>query len=283
MESAENYLNQLDLDAVARAIENIPEGAKPLPEFDYEDARSMVWRAAEKWLPKDLESLTLLGVEESFEFSVIGPRFRQGVHGYYDLRGSTKDPEFDSVVGIIVDWKTSRNTLDGLWRSRLIDSFQWRIYARASGSVLVAYRGLNRKGEVKELILRVPESNTQEVEEQVIGLGSMRAALVDQELPVWPRNSPNACFAYNEQCPYYADCQGNSMPRVRLDHAPLSYSQMNSLMLCPERTRRGIIADREGKPEESLFGNAVHRGLAELWRQAFTKFKGFNGNEEINF
>ena len=258
------------MDAVAAEVSKVPEGAKPLPEFDEEDARKCIWLAAEKWLERDLNKLVVTGIEQEFEFLVTSLKFNQRVHGFFDVVGACADPEFKekSSVNIVIDWKTSRNTLDATWRQRLIDSFQWRIYGHAAHAELVSYRGINRKGETKELLLRIPHTNSQEVEEQVLGLGSMRAALVNLELPVWPRNSPNACFAYNSQCPYYEDCEGYSMPRVCVDHSMISYSQMNNLMLCPERTRRGIIDEGQGT-EETNFGQAVHRGLAELWRQAF--------------
>jgi hypothetical protein len=61
----------------------------------------------------------------------------------------------------------------------------------------------------------------------------------------------------------------------------MSYSTINRFMLCPERLRREKLAYLEAKELElegeiepdasdaTRFGNAVHRGMESIYRQAY--------------
>ncbi len=233
-----------------------PEG-NTLPDWDREDAVAMVEHAVETWLEGDLKKYDLTVIETDYA--------NTSYHGIVDLLFCNKETQHFEVV----DWKTSKNTLDATWRQRLVDSFQWRMYAELTGSRRVIYRGVNRKLETKFIDIEVPPDNATTVYRQIFGVELMRQAV--ENTAVWPLNT-QSCFAFGRQCPYYLDCQGDTMPRAIVPLTSLSYSQMSDFLLCPERCRRRRL-EPQGESDDSQetgIGKAVHRGLAEIYRQAFT-------------
>lgn len=242
-------------------IETQGEGKPRLADWDVEDAVRMCKGAYERWGEKDVkECKELVSLETEFSCAIATD---VSFHGVIDLGYKNNNDEI-----IIIDWKTSRSTLDINWQQRLIDSFQWRMYAAATNAKRVTYRGINRKSpvEFRDCVIEVPESTPAEVYGQIAGIYAMRSSLVSAQLPVWPRNSPRACFAYGDRCVHLKDCQGYSMPRGIPNLHEISYSQMDEFLLCPEKYRR-TQGDEKDKDEETLFGTIVHRGLAEVWQQ----------------
>lgn len=269
MPPVEHYLEQVDWEAVAREILNVREGCPKLPEFDFEDAKKMVAAAAQKWLLQDVLDLEITNIENAFSLSGIG-------RGVIDLqgrvRGLTRDTADYSGARILFDWKTSKNTLDTKWKDRLIDSWQWRLYARATNAHLVGYRGISRSTlQCRQILIEVPWTNEAEVDRHFRGIAEMRRALVAAQLPVWPQHAPFACGAYGRECVFLADCRSGACPPKPIEYlSELSYSAAERFLLCPELARRTMISDESQDTEETLFGNAVHRGLAALYQQVKT-------------
>lgn len=266
------------LDTASIEAEIAPPGIT-IADFDYEHAKACIYAAAERWLVWDLENLVVTNVEDRFDGVFGNAPFK----AFLDLAGVTKEkPPFKNLQefgGVLfeVDWKTAQAALDTRWSSRQVGSWQWREYAFLHGGRLFFYRGIRRPQEpgsdpeTRELILEVPETNAQEVKEFIEGVAAMRNALVQIGAEVWPRHMPSACNAYGRECPYLADCQNYTMPRQALLAKVLSYSALDGFLQCPERHRRDILTDaaESGDNDATAFGRAVHRGLAEVWRQAF--------------
>ncbi len=277
--------DELDWPTVVEAIKSSNIGSVKLADWDIEDAIRVCHMAAERWLHDDVRyGYQLTHLETRFDIKTKLPP----VAGVIDLGLRSEEGL------ILVDWKTSRNTLDLNWQQRLLDSFQWRIYAAVTGATKFKYRGMTRpKGvgrnqdpedkivEFKELTIDIPQTNRQEVIEQLGGFYAMRNSLTFKSVtgiplnPIWPRNG-RSCFSFGRRCDYYADCQGFSAPRgIPQSLHQVSSSQLDEFLLCPERYRRGQLANDGDDPvgksdsEESSFGRVVHIGLAEIWRQGF--------------
>ncbi len=265
----ETIISQINLEEVAEAIRKTEDGERVISDFDFEDAKRLVWLAGEKWLPRDLNEFTLEGTEVEGFLDVDNIRGR--FHGFGDITGTIKGtiPPFVEFFGkkYCIDWKTSKNTLDTVWRERLIASWQWPFYAVLFDASLVIYRGISRNGELKEIILKVPESNREEVTNQVEMISRQIKEL--ETFSVWPRNKPYACSAYGRDCEFKESCHDYEMPRVKLIEPSLSYSFIDKFMLCNEKARRIKIADERVGTEETDFGSACHRGLSCLWELGY--------------
>jgi hypothetical protein len=85
-------------------------------------------------------------------------------------------------------------------------------------------------------------------------------------LEVWPRRKPDACNAFGRPCPYYQDCDEYSMQRKAPGDRQLSYSSVNTLLLCPERQRRDSLSDIREETDSTVVGTAFHRGMEEMYR-----------------
>lgn len=272
------YAPQIDWQKVEDAI--IGDGK--LAEYDLADSKTMVWSAAEKFLPRDLYDLDIDGVEEPYEATLELPYGPQVFKGIKDLKGrlrgrlnATKKYAGKKVV---VDWKSTANTLDKTWEDRLLDSWQWRKYLYFENADVMIYRGLGRdsSGEVKfrEVFIERPAKLEEDILVQLQGCAISRQSLIEAGLEVWPRKMPSACGAFGRECPYFLDCRDGSMPRgAVLPGRSFSYSSMDKYLLCPERYRREILSEGQEDTEESLFGQAVHRGLAEVYTQARNLFQ----------
>ncbi len=264
---------QIDRNKVSEQILAIEEGDKPLVEWDYDDCQRLVYIAAEKWLPRDLAEFTMDGVEIKFEEG--REEWPRRLKGFIDVAGTVKGniEPFKQFAGkkYIIDWKTSKNTLGTDWRNRLVDSNQWMLYSEIYKASVFLYRGLSRNGTTAEVIIQVPQSNESEVI-QLVKMVGKQVDVIKDEL-VWPRNKPFACNAFGRECPYYTECMDYSMPRGLLpEDKALSHSFINTFQLCNERARREATAEQVGGSDETAFGKAVHRGLAELWKQAYEVF-----------
>ena len=225
-----------------------------IPDFDFADAKDLVRVLADRFLARDLATYRVSAIELPFS----NPLSR-GVCDVY--------AEADATA---IDWKTRvTGSLDVEWQNRQIDSWQWRITAAALGLRKFVYRGVSRlEHKVREIEIEVPEGNTQRVMQFLNGLFKSRAVLAD--FAIWPQNRPYACRAYNRICEFDADCRDGTEPEGLVYMKPFSYSGATTFMLCPEKFRRGhMVSAERSESEETAFGNLVHAGTAEVYRQAF--------------
>lgn len=262
---------RVDLEKVLEQI-SAAEG-RALSPLEEKDARECVWVAAERWVPRDLESMRITGVEEEYECPVEG--HQMPFHGFVDVCGilnGKKDP-FTQFKGqtMVVDWKTKETALDARWKGDMKMSWQWRLYAYLTGAKVFCYRGVSRnvKGVEKtnELILAVPETNDEECRNYLECTFGARALYVEEGRTVWPQRMPYSCSAFGRKCSYEEDCWGNSMPKVVPPPRQMSYSSIGDFWLCPERHRRKSLEEGREETDATIFGLAVHRGLAEIYRQ----------------
>jgi len=256
-------------------------------DVDLAEARDCVYQACAAWLERDLATFVVTGVEEAY----VDGKFKC----VFDMRGQLKlDQTHKSFKpyggeGFILDWKTTAGALDARWAERLIASWQWRLYTMLPPApALFMYRGIRRPSNLeeqskiwlRELILEVPAGNPDESGEFLRLMRNKRDFWVDSGELVWPRNMPTGCFAYGQVCAFYEDCNHYTMPRQQLvETGPLSYSSITLLQSCEEKFRRLRLLRQEGEDggdetDSTRFGSAVHRGLAEVYRQAF-KLKCF--------
>ena len=268
--------HEIDLGMVLAEIGKT-EG-RELSFTEMKDARECVWIAAERWVERDAEILSLASVETDHACRVDGHAV--DFHGILDVTGifnSRTDKVFGEFKGrvCIVDWKTKEAGLDSRWREDMKNSWQWRLYAHLTGAAVVWYRGISRtQKDTAEVIIAVPPSNDEECRDFLEAVYAERQALVDGKFLVWPRRMPYSCNAFGRPCPFKDDCtSGYTMPQVAVPARQLSYSSISDFMLCPERHRRKAILGSEGREDTdaTIFGSAVHRGLAEIYRQILDK------------
>jgi hypothetical protein len=273
----EDYISRIDWEKVHAAILG-PPGTPTIPEYELEDIQGMIDTAAAKWLVRDMYDLEITGIEEEYLVPVQLSYGEQPFRGFKDicgrLRGRLNVTQILAGKKVIVDWKSTRSTLDKVWEERLIASWQWRKYLYFDDADVMLFRGFNRHGETRELMIERPAGLQEDVLVQIAGVAEQREALIRAALPVWPRRMPGACGAYGRECPHIDDCLNGTMPRAAvLPGKSFSYSSMGKFMECPERYRRGVLDEGSEDTEESLAGQSVHRGLAELYAQAKEKFQ----------
>ena len=259
-------IQTIDWDRVTAEINAIEEGQPAMPDYERQDVRKLVLNAAERWLPQDLEEWQLDAVEERF----VHPSLR----GILDLRGRHKGKYkvFEPFAGkkFICDWKTTRGKLDADWAERYQYSWQWKLYTIPHPDTAVfSYRGISRDGSTREILVEVPPTSPQEALHYLEQLQVMRKALGDS-LP-WPRKMPGSCRAYGRDCEFLDHCQNNRTHTGLIDISkPLSYSSAETFLLCPEKHRLMQLAAGNADDDETLaFGKAFHRGIAEVYTQAF--------------
>ena len=281
--NTKDYLDCLNFDLIAEAIETVRENEKPLATYDAEDARVLVWNALERWLESDVKDLLITHVEQKVWVPIPGAP--AAVTGVLDMQGQIRGLEKEtkpfSGGRIIVDWKTTGGKLDTTWKNRLLDSFQWRLYSYFLGAKLFNYRGISRDGETRNLLIEVPETNDEEVIEYLSGASKMMGGLISSDLEVWPRHMPYACNAYNRECPFYNDCRDYEaipkMPvrfleRFKNGVIELSFTRLERFLLCPEKERRALVDKDSLETDETNFGSSVHRGLAAAYKQVAEMF-----------
>lgn len=255
----------LDLEKINDEINAIEEGQPPMPDFDRQDVRELVLIAAARWLPTDLVEWDLDAVEESFEV--------KDFRGIIDLRGRHKGlfSAFADHKGamFIGDWKTTKGALDADWANRYKYSWQWKLYALGRPEIrLFTYRGISRQGDTREIIIEVPEGVAGEAKQYLEQVKAMRGVLEGQ-VP-WPRKMPGSCKAYGRDCDFVDQCRENLVIPGQVDfNKPLSYSGSETFLLCPEKHRLTQISGYGEDDETLAFGKSFHRGIAEVYRQAF--------------
>lgn len=247
---------------------------------EFQDCKQMVWDAAQRYLESDLADFKFEEPERKLA--------ALGVKGFLDLSGAVREKPktkaFKEFAGkkVVIDWKTrADSSLDELWKTRLIDSWQWRMYAAMSRADLFLYRGLNRNGDQREIVIPVPATNYAETEEYLTASGIMLDNLIDGAPGVWPRRMGHStCEAFARQCPFYDECRWYSSIPVSQEpirKKVMSYSSLELFHLCPERFRRTRLleiatADNEegweDSNEVSRFGKVFHVGISQVYRQA---------------
>ena len=266
----ESYRDTLNWATVNSAIEAVATSKGPVHQTEIETARKCVFTGLERWLAEDLANTKIEAVESPFE-----DHLKRGVIDII-LRVTEKpeDAIYQNYPGALmcVDWKTSKNTLGSDWRDRHIYSWQGPTYSDGIARKyqqtprLFQYRGIARSFETKPVLLEVNDP-APSVVGQYTGLRVMRDSLIAAQLPVWPKNMPSACGAYGRECPYWADCTEHTEPKYVPEEKIFSYSGASTFLLCPEKYRRNLVTGSEDS-EETIFGNMVHEGLAEAYRQA---------------
>jgi len=274
---------RIDFEAVAKAVLG---GLDKFPEGEFEDAKRIVWALCENYLARDVREFALEEPEQKLLITGL-PNQTAPIKGYLDLHGHLRGTckPFVAYAGeaFVLDWKTTGGSLDTQWKNRLMDSWQWRIYAHMTGAAMAIYRGVNREEETREVIIEVPQTNSAEVREYCEGGLGMRGALVQAGLTVWPRvMKKHSCEAFGRECPFWDDCRDYTMPRQSLPDKEMSFTQFERFFLCPEFHRRLILEPEADGGEESFFGTAVHRGMAEVYRQARSWGNGETREETEN-
>jgi len=272
---AEIIWGSIDWNRVASEIKTFE-----LSDETFEDVKLCVYSAAERWLLWDLQEFQVTGVEHLFLNETPEP----GVKAYLDVVGfglgvnSKLKPYKNRRV--VIDWKTTHRPLDKKWKDNQVMSHQWRIYSLLSDADLFIYRGIKCPAkltdpvEFREIILDVPPEVKKAALFTIKQAGEQIAQLGQRGEVPWPKTMPSYCFAYNRECPYLTDCDLEvvipGIPKARV----LSYTRIGNFLNCPEYHRRSVL-DLEENEEEgtdtdaSIFGSAVHAGMAEVYAQVF--------------
>jgi len=116
---AQELLETVDMDLVANEV----WGDGDLKDYDFEDAKQMVWNAAVTWLPRDVVEFDVEAVETKRNLPYIADGDRTHmVKGYLDLVGTMRGevPALSKWAGrkFLLDWKTSKNALGTDWKNR---------------------------------------------------------------------------------------------------------------------------------------------------------------------
>lgn len=263
------YKDRLNWFSINAEMEKFAAEKVGVHHSELEQARKCVFTGLERWLAEDLANCRVVGIEFAFENV-----FARGISDILlQVLSAPEDAVFEPFANQYkgVDWKTSRNTLSSDWRDRHLYSWQGPTYCHGIGIKyqltprLFEYRGISRSLETKPVLLEINDP-APSVEVQYGGLRIMRDALIDSKLPIWPKNMPSACGAYGRECEYWEDCTEGTEPVYEIERKPFSYSGASTFMQCPERYRRNLVAGSSDS-EETIFGNLVHVGLAEAYRQ----------------
>lgn len=228
-----------------------------IPDFDYEDAKQLVHILADRFVIRDLETLRPKSVETRFE----GPL----ATGVADLQGD----------GWAVDWKIRvTGDVDSDWQGKQLESWQWRITAYALDLKSFIYRGVSRiTGKVREITIDVPFDNAARTEQFLKQLVAQRDQLIVSGAVPWPQNRPWRCKNSYKVCAYYQECVSGREPVIPLSSISrgFSYSAATAFLDCQEIGRRYYLNQQDKKrpegTEETSFGSACHRGIAEVYRQ----------------
>jgi hypothetical protein len=250
-----------------------------LAEHEFLDAKKLVLKACATWLPRDVVEFEVTGIEETVE-TPWGDPCASVYKGIFDLTGKFKGM-FNATKKVkgekfILDWKTAGRNLDTTWKDRLVDSWQWRMYHMLKPSGVFIYRGINRAGDTREVIMNLGDRREEIIrstEKQLHHDIKILDNYFDKKADVWSKHMPWSCRGMYE-CPHVDDCLDDVQPRGCPEKFPnISYSLINGLHNCPEKLRRDLIRKERGleeKPGPGLrFGAAVHRGLAEIYSQVF--------------
>lgn len=261
---------ELDHNKIVEEIEKDDN----LDSSTFTDIKSCVWILGFKYVERDYEELEIIAVEREFNDPLCA--------GTIDLIGRIVKPIFlpSTSLGktIIFDWKTTgKQDLDTIWKNYYIPSWQWKIYSAFNNAQLFEYRGISKSsGETKEILLDVPKNNAYNVNQYLTQLEGMKVGLYN-EYP-WPQHMPYACTAYGKECQFYKDCLDQNYEDGQPDNLPFHYTSSETFLLCPEKFRREqLLEQKNGRDkigsEETRFGSAVHRGMAEIYKQLMERQK----------
>lgn len=242
-----------------------------LYNFDSHLVTSMVTAACDKWLTSDRERFKITGVETRREMSLdvpsvdTPPEDLRRVTGVIDIEGV----ERSQGIPFIIDWKTRNGKFDTIWRNRLRDSWQWRIYTAGTYVPYCIYRGVSYDGECTEIIMEAPPSNQEEVTAYLEMSWRQRETYCDQT--AWTRNMPRACNTWGRVCPFLEDCRKfERIPKKLIDiRRSISYIGLELFHLCPERYRRTELEGKGEDTEESDIGTEFHLRIAEVYKREF--------------
>ena len=263
----DELISSLDYNLVNAAIRS--KAPKVFDLNDYELIADMSLKAVEEWLFYDLQTLTITAIEN--KRSVQFENVSEPTSVICDIEAVNH-----KGLKLIIDWKSSSRDLDPLWEQRHRDSWQWRTYLRATNSDICEFRGINTKLKTRTVPCNFVPGLNEKVDLQYRQVADMRTALIGT-VP-WPRHMPGSCFAFGRPCPYVNDCRKDTYPITPLFPKSISHSAMDTFLLCPERYRRdelikiaGVSDDTEDAPDNYSreLGSALHRSLAEIYRQAF--------------
>jgi hypothetical protein len=270
--SSADIFATLDLPAIENAELTDAEGNTTLLAHEFTSAKEMVVAGVNKWLAEDLELLmtSTLTLEAPFEMKCGG----YPVHGYLDLKATYKIGALNGKT-VVADWKTTSGALDKTWQDKLVDSWQFRTYAVAADADYISYRGISNKGTTREVFIEVPKGPRllHAVNSYYCSVGDMIRSISKND--VWPQHKPSACGMFGTTCPFKSDCDLDIAPRysIPIEEISLSYSGAERFLSCPEKYRRINKADKGVDGSDSTrLGSSVHRGLEEVWKQAFKRY-----------
>lgn len=245
----------------------------------FKSAKKLVIDAAEYFLPLDLKYFKIREIEKPYLYrheNAVLPD-KGVIDLVLEIRNEAEKP-YNGHTGkiMICDWKSTSTALDTAWRDRHSGSWQWRRYAAVENASLFEYRGVSTKtyynnNEFKStcglLILEVPSDNESDCITEFLALEQMKLSL--EENLVYPRNMPNACYKYGEDCAFLDDCTDKTMPLSKIELTHASYSSDEVFKLCPEKFRRQKLIDEKVDNYESAsyLGSMFHRGIAEIYTQ----------------
>lgn len=278
---------QIDWEAVGAAHRSVK-----LPEHDYKALALMTSRAAARWVPGDLGKIG--DVEQRFLVTVPEHEDQQVTHycratkdlevelqcsgvsmfkGFVDLTLDDPAENANEDVLTVVDWKTTSD-VGPQWRERLQHSWQAKLYCWAHSAQRFVFRGVERNGRTAEVVIEWPIYNEfgrlafcdADAENHVRQAFATRAA--QSRSNHWTMHTPWACRAYGRQCEHYGHCTNNTAPRGPGPTGPLSYSSIETLLLCPERYRLdALLVQESSEDDRTALGSAFHQGMAELYGQ----------------
>jgi len=250
----------------------IPEiiSSSTLLDFEREDMMRRLLMVKRQFYERD-QRYQGWSVEESLE-SI-------GLTGYGDLKLPLKHiidlKMLDGPRTILVDWKTRQGEISKEVIQRYRDSWQWRIYLASvpRADKEFRYRIVGDTSSI-EVVLQPYKGMVDEVGKLLDSVAAMveeqqyQAWAADGAHGAWTRSMPGACKAYGRWCPFVGDCRD----RVVVTGAPpvehLSYSSVETALLCMERLRRGRLAREAGLDEESeeaQFGLVFHECVKVMY------------------
>lgn len=271
-------------------IRDVHRQTKLLAEHDFEALALMTVAAARRWALDDMGKIG--GIEQRFLVSVPenaelpcerwplatkeaeeklladGARL---LKGFTDLIITKRFSEGDRHV--VVDWKTAGD-VGPAWRDRLQHSWQAKLYCWANQSPRCVFRGVQRDGRTAEVVVEWPvlspvtgnvAFNDSDAEQYVRSAFAIRES---QTSAPWARAMPHACNAFGRPCEHLPMCNENTHPGG-IPSGPLSYSGIETMLLCPERYRLGkllAVADEDTDARTAL-GRAFHSGMEALYQQ----------------
>jgi len=244
----------------------IPEiiSSSNLLDFEREDVMRRVQMVKRQFYERDRKYQGWL-VEE--------PLVCDDLAGYGALRRPLKHiidlKMLDGSKTILVDWKTRQGEITKEVIQRYRDSWQWRMYLASVPRVQkeFRYRIIGDESSV-EVVLHPYEGLGEEVGKLLDAVSSTIDVQGEGDKYFsWAKNMPGACKAFGRWCKFVGECRErkavSGVPTI--EH--LSYSSVETAMLCMERLRRGRLEREAGEEleEEALFGTVFHECMGVLY------------------